>query len=153
MKRFLLTFLVLAGSLPAAVTLTLDSGGVVPFAFTLADYNSNGVAELVVPSGSTLTVDKSQGGGHYSLYVRAQTANFSLNPDRPGDTYAKPCSDLALKRSTLATYLPLTTSDQIIDVAGAAVTTMNIDYRLRSDLNVEAAGSYSLTLVFTAMQP
>ena len=152
MKLLLVCLLSMIGCAHGAVTLTLDSGGTVSFAFVDADYDINGVAQKTVASGSRLTIDKSGGAG-YTFHARALTSTFSLTPDRVGDNYAKPCGGLGVKVSTSGTYVPLTTSDQLLASASANRTVYNIDYRLNSNLSLEVPGTYTLTVVFTVTQP
>jgi len=141
-------------SLFAALTLTTSTNSVsIPFATT--DYNaSTGVAQVTRTSAQTLTIisDKKT----WTLSVRAMTSTFSFTPSLGDPNPNKPAADLAVRNAaTSSTFVALTTSDQVLSTGpkSASAQTVNLDYRLDSNLSTNPPGTYTISVIYTLTNP
>ena len=141
-------------SLFAALSLTTSTNSVsIPFAAT--DYNaSTGAAQLIRSSAQTLTIisDKKT----WTLSVRAMTSTFSFSPSLGDPNPNKPATDLAVRApATSSTFIALTTSDQVLSTGpkSASAQTVNLDYRLDSNLSTNPPGTYSISVIYTLTNP
>jgi len=141
-------------SLFAALSLTASTNSVsIPFAAT--DYNaSTGFAQVTRASAQTLTIisDKKT----WTLSVRAMTSTFSFSPSLGDPNPNKPATDLAVRApATSSTFIALTTSDQVLSAGpkSASAQTVNLDYRLDSNLNTNPPGTYTISVIYTLTNP
>jgi hypothetical protein len=144
----------IVGSLFAALTLTTSTNSVsIPFATT--DYNaSTGVAQVTRTSAQTLTIisDKKT----WTLSVRAMTSTFSFIPSLGDPNPNKPAADLAVRNpATSSTFVALTTSNQVLSTGpkSASAQTVNLDYRLNSNLSTNPPGTYTISVIYTLTNP
>ena len=144
----------LVRSLFAALNLTTSTNSVsIPFAIT--DYNgSTGIARVTRSSAQTLTIisDKKT----WTLSVRAMTSTFSFTPSLSDPNPNKPATDLAVRApATSSTFIALTTSDQVLSTGpkSASAQTVNLDYRVDSNLSTDPPGTYTISVVYTLTNP
>ena len=118
-------------------------------------YNaSTGVAQVTRTSAQTLTIisDKKT----WTLSVRAMTSTFSFTPSLGDPNPNKPASDLAVRNAaTSGTFVVLTTSDQVLSTGpkSASAQTVNLDYRLNSNLSTNPPGNYTISIIYTLTNP
>ena len=141
-------------TLYAAFSLTTSTNSVsIPFATT--DYNaSTGVAQVTRSSAQTLTIisDKKT----WTLSVRALTTTFSFTPSLGDPNPNKPAADLAVRNAaTSGTFIALSTSDQVLSTGpkSASAQTVNLDYRLNSNLSTNPPGNYTISIIYTLTNP
>jgi len=138
-------------SVPTVANLAVDTN-TVAMTFVSGDYNLNtGAATKTAAAGSTFQISTNRS---WTLSVKAGAANFSFTPTFGGDTATKPAGNLGFKLSAAGSYTAVTTSDQTVSTGsrggyGTSGNSPVVDYSLSSNLNQDAPGAYSLTLVYT----
>jgi hypothetical protein len=144
----------LVRSLFAALSLMTSTNSVsIPFATT--DYDpSTGVAQVTRTSAQTLTIisDKKT----WTLSVRAMTSTFSFIPSLSDPNPNKPAADLAVRDpATSSSFVALTASDQVLSAGPKSATpqTVNLDYRLNSNLSSNPPGNYTISIIYTLTNP
>jgi hypothetical protein len=141
-------------SLFAALSLTTSTNSV-PIPFAATDYNaSTGAAQVTKSSAQTLTIisDKKT----WTLSVRAMTSIFSFSPSLGDPDPNKPAADLAVRApANSSTFIALTTSDQVLSTGpkSASAQTVNLDYRLNSNLSTNPPGTYAISVIYTLTNP
>lgn len=138
---------------PAAITLTNDISSV-SMSFLAADYNgASGAATVTSVTAHTLAVHSTK--KNWTLSVRALSATFSFTPTLGDANPNKPASDLAARAPTETNvFIPLTTSNQVIGTGAKSSQNVDvpIDYRLQSSLLNDPPGSYSISIIYTAVE-
>lgn len=133
--------------------MTIDTSSV-SIPITISDYNLvSGAATVTVTAAQTLTVhDKKR---NWTLSVRALTSNFSFSPSLGDANPNKPASHLSVRAPTEANvFIALTTSNQIIGdgIKSKDDVDVPLDYRIQSNLATDPPGTYSITLIYTAVE-
>jgi hypothetical protein len=149
-----LAFLLPLQSIKALLTLNIDIPSVsIPFSFT--DYNpTTGAAQRVLTSAQTLTIKSNS--STWTLAVRALTPTFSFVPSLGDPNPSKPAGNLSVRTpATSSTWLPLTTSNQILTTGPKAGPDQirTLDYQLNSNLSTDPPGTYTLSVVYTLTSP
>jgi hypothetical protein len=138
------------------LTLTVNTGSVsIPLA--ASDYDLvSGSAVATALSGNTFGIKSTS--STWTLSMRAQAATFSfiaslgdLNPN-------KPCGDLAVKEGGTATWIAVSSVNQVVSTGPKQNLTalpkqMPMDYRFSSNLQTDPPGSYTITLIWTLTNP
>jgi hypothetical protein len=136
-------------------TVTLTLSNVVDIALTSTAGNSFTFddvtkydAGIVNANASTLAVKSNRA---WNVNVKAQTANFN----KSGGTTDMPANVLAVKANASATYLPLSTTDQLLRTGtrggNEGANTFAVDYRATPAYNYDAA-TYTLVVEYTISQ-
>lgn len=118
------------------------------------DYDPvTGAAQIIRTSAHTLSVSAKQNTS-WTVHVRAQAASFSFTPSSGDANPNKPASDLAVRAPNASlTWLPLTTSNQVLGRSSGNATGQPIDYRLNSNLSTNPPGNYSISVIYTVTSP
>jgi hypothetical protein len=118
------------------------------------DYDSvTGAAQILRTSAHTLSVNAPP-NRNWTVHVRAQTASFSFSPSSGDANPNKPSSDLAVSApNSSLTFLPLTTSNQVLARGTGNSGAQPINYRLNSNLSTNPPGTYSISLIYTVTTP
>lgn len=138
-------------AVPTVANLAVNTN-TVAMTFVSGDYDLNtGAGSKTALSASSFQVSTNR---NWTLSVKAGAANFGFTPTFGGDTATKPAGNLGFKLSAAPGYTTVTTSDQTVSTGsrggyGTSGNSPVVDYSLSSNLNQDAPGSYSLTLVYT----
>ena len=124
----------------------------IPFAAT--DYNSaTGAAQIIRTSAHTLSVS-AKGNVSWTVQVRAQTTSFSFTASSGDSNPSKPVADLAVRAPGASlTWIPLTTSSQVLGKGSGNSGAQAVDYRLSSNLSTDPPGTYSVSVIYTVTSP
>lgn len=97
-------------------------------------------AGFVDHGGVSITVEpKNKNRQNWQLFVQASAADMG--------GYGKPVQDVLVRAQGSATWIPLTTTTQLI-AEGTGTSTVTIYYRLLLDWGVDAPGTYSVSLEY-----
>jgi hypothetical protein len=84
------------------------------------------------------------------------TSTFSFTPSLGDPNPNKPAADLAVRNpATSSTFIPLTTSDQVLSTGPKSESAQaeNLDYRLDSNLSTNPPGTYTISVIYTLTNP
>ena len=84
------------------------------------------------------------------------TSTFSFTPSLSDPNPNKPATDLAVRApATSSTFIALTTSDQVLSTGpkSASAQTVNLDYRVDSNLSTDPPGTYTISVIYTLTNP
>jgi hypothetical protein len=137
----------------SAQSITASSTSVsIPFA--ASDYDSaTGAAQITKTSAHTLSVS-AKGNVSWTVQVRAQTSSFSFTASSGDSNPSKPAGDLAVRApNSSLTWIPLTTSNQVLWKGSGNSGARAVDYRLNSNLNTDPPGTYTISVIYTVTSP
>lgn len=111
----------------------------VDVAFSTPDQFAFG-AGFVDHPGVTITVEpRNKNRQNWQLFVQASAADMG--------GYGKPVQDVLVRAQGSPTWIPLTTTAQLI-AEGTGTSTITIYYRLLLDWGIDAPGTYSVPLEY-----
>jgi hypothetical protein len=129
-------------TLSNAIELTFTSGGSgVSMTFSTPDHYTNGVD---ADNAATIRVRSNRA---YNVSVKTSAADFTST-----SATTMPVSILGVKESNQASYVTLSSSDQSLLTSQARGTnSFNVSYRANPGFNYDA-GTYTVSVVYTATQ-